>query len=108
MVDTGRKFFTPSWLLDHVKEVAYLKMNVLHLHLSDTFGFRLESSTHPEVVSADHMTKQQVRDLLALAARYHVTVVPEIDMPGHMDAILAAHPDLRLTSQSGGVNNGFI
>ncbi|TCO54281.1 family 20 glycosylhydrolase [Actinocrispum wychmicini] len=108
MVDDGRKFFTASWLADHVKELAYLKLNVLHLHLSDNLGFRIESTKHPEFVSADHLTKQQVTDLVALAARYHVTVVPEIDMPGHMDTILAAHPDLKLTGRDGTVNNGFI
>jgi hexosaminidase len=108
MVDDGRKFFTAGWLTDHVRELAYLKLNVLHLHLSDNLGFRVESSTHPEVVSPDHLTKQQVKDLIALGARYHVTVLPEIDMPGHMDTILAAHPDLRLTGRDGTVNNGFI
>ena len=108
MVDDGRKFFTPGWLSDEVKELAYLKLNVLHLHLSDNLGFRIESTTHPEIVSTDHLTKQQVTDLIALAARYHITVVPEIDMPGHMDTILAAHPDLKLVGSDGTVNNGYI
>src|SRR5581483_6951405 len=54
MVDQGRKFFTVDWLAKHIKELSYLKLNVFHFHLSDTFGFRLESSTHPEIVSAQH------------------------------------------------------
>ena len=98
MVDIGRKYFTGDWLREHVKELAYLKMNYLHLHLSDNQGFRLECTTHPEYMSAQHYSKQEFTDLIALAAKYHIKIVPEIDMPGHMNAILAKHPDLQLDS----------
>ncbi|WP_063753315.1 family 20 glycosylhydrolase, partial [Streptomyces sp. NRRL S-87] len=108
MVDQGRKFFTVGWLREHIKELAYLKLNYFHFHLSDTFGFRLESATHPEVVSTAHYTKRDVADLVALAARYHVTIVPEIDTPGHMNAVLAAHPELRLKNRSGAASPEFI
>jgi hexosaminidase len=108
MVDCGRKYFTPDWFAKHVKELAYLKLNLLHLHLCDNQGFRIESERHPEFVAEQHLTKNQVTDLIALAARYHVTVVPEFDAPGHMDPILAAHPDLKLVSNTGAVNNGYI
>lgn len=108
MVDNGRKYFTPGWLRDHVKELAYLKMNYFHLHLSDNEGFRIESGSHPEVVSAEHLTKQEVRDLVALAAKYKITIVPEIDAPGHMAPILAAHPELKLVSSTGVVQNQYI
>ena len=101
MVDAGRKYFTPAWFRDRIRELAYLKMNYLHLHLSDDQGFRIESETHPEIVSPEHLTKGQLRRLVALARRYRVTVVPEIDMPGHMEAALAAHPELRLESGLG-------
>ncbi|HVK22397.1 MAG TPA: family 20 glycosylhydrolase [Actinokineospora sp.] len=108
MVDNGRKYFTPQWLKDHVKELAYLKLNYLHLHLADHQGFRIESTSHPEVVSADHLTKQQVSEIIALAAKYKITVVPEIDAPGHLTQVLNAHPDLRLVSKTGAVQNGNI
>ncbi|MFE2554424.1 family 20 glycosylhydrolase [Streptomyces sp. NPDC059352] len=108
MVDDGRKFFTADWLRRHVKELAYLKLNYLHLHLSDNLGFRIESTKHPEYVSAAHLTQQEVRDLITLAAQYHVTVVPEFDAPGHMDTILAQHTNLKLVSNTGVVNHGFI
>src|SRR5262245_20544331 len=98
MVDQGRKFFTVGWLSKHIKELAYLKLNVFHFHLSDNLGFRLESTTHPEIVSAQHYSKQDIANLVALGNKYHVTIVPEIDMPGHMSAILASHPELQLTS----------
>jgi hexosaminidase len=108
MVDVGRKYFTVGWLRQHIKELAYLKMNVFHLHLSDTFGSRVESTTHPETVSAQHYTKQEIRDLVALAAQYHVTIVPEFDMPGHMNAILANHPELQLDDTAGNRNPYYL
>jgi hexosaminidase len=76
--------------------MAYLKLNVLHLHLTDDQRWGIESETHPELTSPGALTKRQVRDLIAFAARHHVTVMPEIDMPGHMGSVLAKHPDLEL------------
>src|SRR5882672_4308045 len=48
MLDTGRRFFSLSFLRNQIRELAYLKLNYLHLHLSDIQGFRLQSETHPE------------------------------------------------------------
>lgn len=101
MVDIGRKYFSRGWLEDRVRELGDLKYNQLHLHLSDDQGLRVESGTHPEVVAARHLTKADIGAVVALAARRHVTVVPEIDSPGHMGAVLAAHPGLRLRDRRG-------
>ena len=84
-----------------VREASYLKLNRLHLHFSDNQGFRIASRSHPEIVSAQHLTYEQVRHLIAVGRRYHVKLVPEIDMPGHMQAALAAHPELQLADTSG-------
>ncbi|WP_157597314.1 discoidin domain-containing protein [Streptacidiphilus rugosus] len=112
MIDTGRNFFPVAWVENQIRDMAYLKMNYLHLHLSDTFGFRLESSTHPEITSAQHYSKQDIAAIVALADRYHVTVVPEIDMPGHMDAILSGElsvgKDYRLKDNKGNVSSSYI
>jgi hexosaminidase len=108
LLDVGRKYFSPSFLRERIRELAYLKLNYLHLHLSENLGFRLESESHPEITSAVHYTKQEIRELIDYAAGYHVQIVPEIDFPGHMEAILASHPDLRLVSRTGVVNPGFI
>jgi hexosaminidase len=108
MVDNGRKYYSTAWLRNQVRQLAYLKFNTLHLHVSDDQGFRIESSTHPEVVSASHYTKAQIADLVAFAARYHVSVVPEIDMPSHMGAELAAHTGYRLVGTDGTVNTGKL
>ena len=101
MLDAGRKYFTPGWIEARIKELASLKLNYLHLHLSDNQGFRIESETHPEIVSREHLTKEDVGRIVALARRLHVTVVPEIDMPGHMQAALVPHPELQLTDATG-------
>ena len=101
MIDAGRQYYTPAWIKGHIRELAYLKLNYLHLHLSDHQGFRIASSTHPEIVSSEHLTKPEVREILRVARRHHVTVVPEIDMPGHMTAALAPHPEFRLRSLTG-------
>ncbi|AGL18419.1 glycosyl hydrolase [Actinoplanes sp. N902-109] len=101
MIDTARKFYSIDWLRARVRDLAYLKYNRLHLHLSDDQDFRIESSSHPEVVSALHYTKAQIADLVAYAARYQITVVPEIDMPGHMTRILRDKPGLSLVRDNG-------
>jgi hexosaminidase len=93
--------FSTRWLRSHVRDLAYLKMNYLHLHFSDNEGWRIESETHPEIVSDPHLSKAEVRELIELAARHHITVVPEIDMPGHMTAALAPYPEYQLTSVIG-------
>jgi hexosaminidase len=102
MIDLGRRRYPSSWIRAEIKELAYLKLNLLHLHLTDDQRWGIEGDTHPEIVSADALTKREVRAILALARRYHVTVVPEIDMPGHMGALLAKHPELELEPARGG------
>ena len=96
MLDNGRRYFPPAWIKRQIRLMAYLKLNQLHLHFSDNEGFRIESDGHPEVVSSPHLTKRQVRGILAEARRYHVRVIPELDMPGHLAAALARHPELQV------------
>lgn len=108
MVDVGRKYFSIQWLSNQIKELAYLKMNYLHLHFSDNLGFRLESSSHSEIVTSPYYTKTQIRNLVTLAQQYHITIIPEIDFPAHDDALLASHPELQLKSTDGTTNAGDI
>lgn len=100
-IDNGNDFYTAAWIQTHLREIAYLKMNTMHLHFTDSGGFRVESTTHPEIVAADHLSTQELRDIVALARRYHITIFPEIDMPGHMTAMLAAHPEFQLKNALG-------
>ncbi|MFI6545448.1 glycoside hydrolase family 20 protein [Streptomyces prunicolor] len=108
MLDIARKPFTAGWIEDRVRELGDLKFNELGLHFSDDQGFRIASTSHPEVVSKDHLTKAQVKQIVDLAVSRHITVVPEIDSPGHLGAVLAAHPDLQLRNVSGIATRGAI
>ncbi|TDD61297.1 glycoside hydrolase [Kribbella antibiotica] len=108
MVDLGRKYLSLDWLRTQIREMAYLKLNYLHLHLSDEHGFRLESATHPEITAEQHYSKAEIRELIAYAGQYGIQVVPELDFPGHMQTILAAHPELKLVAANGQVQHGNI
>ncbi|MGY5049120.1 beta-N-acetylhexosaminidase [Streptomyces sp. 900105755] len=108
MLDIARKPFTADWIEARIRELGDLKFNELGLHFSDDQGFRIESDTHPEIVSRDHLTKAQVKEIVALAAARHIQVVPEIDSPGHLGAVLAAHPELRLRNAQGVATRGAI
>ncbi|MGV9554162.1 beta-N-acetylhexosaminidase [Streptomyces sp. NPDC003401] len=108
MLDIARKNFTPGWIEDRVRELGDLKFNEIGLHFSDDQAFRIESDTHPEIVSPQHLTKAQVRRIVDLAESRHLTVVPEIDSPGHLGAVLAAHPELQLRNARGVATRGAI
>ena len=99
MIDNGRRYYSPAWIRRRIRELAYLKLNQLHLHFSDNQGFRIESDSHPEVMTRPYLTKAQVRDIVAYARARHVRVIGELDMPGHMQAALAAHPELQVAGR---------
>ncbi|MEU6574977.1 glycoside hydrolase family 20 protein [Streptomyces sp. NPDC046805] len=108
MLDIARKPFTESWIEDRVRELGDLKYNELGLHFSDDQAFRIQSKTHPEIVSKVHLTQDQVKRIVDLAATRHITVVPEIDSPGHLGAVLAPHPELQLRNAQGVPTSGAI
>ncbi|MFG3658253.1 glycoside hydrolase family 20 protein [Streptomyces sp. NPDC047706] len=108
MVDIARKHFTADWIEDRVRELGDLKFNELGLHFSDDQGFRIESDSHPEVVSQQHLTKAEVRRIVQLAESRHISIVPEIDSPGHLGAVIAAHPDLQLRNAQGVAATGAV
>ncbi|WKX70826.1 family 20 glycosylhydrolase [Streptomyces sp. XD-27] len=107
-LDIARKYFTPAWIEARLREMADLKLNQLALHFSDDQGFRIQSDTHPEIVSERHLTKDQVRRIVRLAGALHITVIPELDSPGHLGAVLRAHPDLQLRRASGTPVTGSV
>ncbi|GGV70339.1 hypothetical protein GCM10010277_81190 [Streptomyces longisporoflavus] len=108
MMDIARKHFDAKWIEDRIREIGDLKYNQLGLHFSDDQSFRIESDSHPEVVSRDHLSKAEVRRILKLAASRHITVVPEIDSPGHLGAVIAAHPSLQLRDTRGVESRGAV
>ena len=105
MLDVARHFFGPADVKHVIDLMAPLKLNVLHLHLSDDQGWRIAIDAWPRL--AEHGGRTAVdgdpggayaqadyQDIVAYAAERFITVVPEIDTPGHTNAALAAHPEL--------------
>ena len=100
MLDVGRKFFPLSYLEQQIRQMAWQKLNTFHLHFSDWEGFRIQVPQFPGLASAQSYSPADLRELQDYAARYHVTVVPEIDLPGHANAITAYDPSLRFACPS--------
>ncbi len=97
-IDVSRHFITMATLKRNVDAMAAVKMNVLHLHLSDDQGFRLESREFPKLqeLGSDGMyyTQGEMHELIAYAGDRGIRVVPEFDMPGHSTAWFVGYPDL--------------
>ncbi len=101
LLDPARSFLSVKCLRRIVDLLADLKLCVLHLHLSDDQGFRFESRRYPKLhelgskgATEGFYTQAELRDLVAYARERGVTIVPEIDLPGHVTAMLAAYPEL--------------
>jgi hexosaminidase len=117
MLDVARHFLPVADVLRFIDLAAFHKLNVLHLHLTDDQGWRLEVPGYPRLTSigawrpssmrgarthglqdgrphGGHYSTDDLREIVAFAADRHMTVVPEVDMPGHMQAAVAAYPEL--------------
>lgn len=109
MVDPARTFIPLDELKAFVPEMARYKLNALHLHLVDDQAWRIEIKKYPQLTAQassrwgqddlqmpykGYYTQQQMRDLVSFAARYHVEIVPEIEMPGHEVAAISVFPEL--------------
>ena len=118
-LDCSRHFFPVAFVKKYIDLLAMHNMNVFHWHLTDDQGWRLEIKRWPRLTTVgsqrsgtiigtnsdldDHTpyggyyTQEEARDIVAYAKARHITVVPEIDMPGHMLAALASYPELGCT-----------
>ncbi|GAA3949180.1 beta-N-acetylhexosaminidase [Hymenobacter algoricola] len=96
LIDVARHFQPVPVIKRNLNAMAAVKLNVLHWHLSDDQGFRVESKVLPRLhaVSGQYYTQAQVREVLRYAAARGIRVVPEFDVPGHTTAWLAAYPQL--------------
>jgi hexosaminidase len=123
MLDVARHFFTTAEIKRYLHALAFYKINVFHWHLTDDQGWRLEIKKYPRLTEAGawrrgigfglkptsataydqhgryggFYTQEEVREIVAYAADRHITVVPEIEMPGHACAALVAYPELSCT-----------
>ena len=125
-LDTGRHFMPVEFVKKYIDLLALHKMNTFHWHLTEDQGWRIEIAKYPKLTSigawrketlvgrpqrdpsqnkydserhGGFYTQDQVREVVAYAAGRHVTVVPEIEMPGHAVAAIAAYPELGVTGQ---------
>jgi hexosaminidase len=125
MLDSARHFQSPEYIKQFIDWMALHKLNVLHWHLVDDQGWRLEIKKYPKLTSVGawrvpagqapltdldtatgkprqyggFYTQEQVRDIVGHAAKRHITVVPEIEMPGHASAAVVAYPELGVTGK---------
>lgn len=100
-LDAARKHFPADWIIGLLHELADVGINTFQWHFSENEGFRLGSERFPEIVSAEHITREQAARILDAAADLHIEVIPSLDMPGHLRHALAQHPSFRLPSSGG-------
>ena len=120
MLDVARHFFTKDEVKQLLDVLAWHKINTLHLHLTDDQGWRIEIKKYPRLTQigawredagfgldpklstaygpdgryGGYYTQDDIRELVAYARGRHITIVPEIEMPGHSSAALSAYPEL--------------
>ena len=121
--DVSRHFFSKDFLIKQIDAMALLKLNRMHLHFTDGAGWRLQIDRYPRLTSfaawrpaqtwqewakcetkycnqtdpnahGGYYTKDDIRQVLNYAESRHITVIPEIEMPGHSDEVLAAYPEV--------------
>jgi hexosaminidase len=129
-LDVSRHFMPKADVLKFIDTIASLKFNKLHLHLTDDQGWRIEIKKYPRLTEVGgwrdetligHMrdnrkdpkfdgvphggyyTQEDIREIVSYAQSRYITIVPEIDMPGHMQAAIAAYPELGCTGEEVGV-----
>ncbi len=117
MLDCGRHFFPVSFVKKYIDFIALHKMNYFHWHLTEDQGWRIEIKRYPlltqkgafrdgtiighhpgtgndNAISGGFYTQDDIKDVVAYAAKRYITIVPEIEMPGHASAAIAAYPEL--------------
>ncbi|MFM2241863.1 MAG: hypothetical protein RLZ97_718 [Verrucomicrobiota bacterium] len=115
MLDVGRHYQKPADIKDFIDSLALHKMNILHWHLTEDQGWRIEIKKYPKLTEVGawrdssppygdrnasdgtryggFYTQDEIREIVAYARARHITVVPEIEMPGHAAAAIAAYPE---------------
>jgi hexosaminidase len=126
MLDSARHFQSVAEVESLLDQMAQHKLSVLHWHLTDDQGWRIQIKRYPELTrigawrtppDAGHdgaprryggfYTQDEIRRVVAYAAARHITIVPEIDMPGHAQAAVAAYPQLGVTGKQPGVSTDW-
>lgn len=100
-LDCVRHFFPVEEVKRILEQMSLVKMNVLHFHLTDDQGWRIESLKYPQLhsVNPEYFTQAQLRELVEYARVRGIEIIPEIDLPGHTTAILNAFPHFGCTGE---------
>lgn len=112
LLDCSRHFFSKKVVKKYIDLLAYYKMNTLHWHLTEDQGWRIAIDKYPELTTTGawrkdkngekyggFYSKEDIREIVAYAQNRHINIVPEIELPGHSQAALAAYPHLSCTGQ---------
>jgi hexosaminidase len=121
LLDVARHFYPVEFIKKHLDLMAQYKLNVFHWHLTDDQGWRIEIKRYPKLTQigshrretiklqffvpyvgdgvphGGYYTQEQIKDIVDYARARYITVIPEIEMPGHAQAALASYPDLACT-----------
>lgn len=117
MLDVSRHFFTVEQVKRFIDLLAMHRLNYFHWHLTDDQGWRMEVKKHPRLteVSKNFYTQEEIKEVINYAKQRCITVVPEIDLPGHTTAALVAYPQLgctggpyAMTTDRGGVHKDVL
>lgn len=111
MLDVARHFFGVDDVKRYIDLLTYYKMNVLHLHLADDQGWRIEIKSWPKLAEiggstqvgggeGGYYTQEQYKEIVAYAQERFITIIPEIDMPGHTNAALASYAELNCNNKA--------
>jgi hexosaminidase len=115
MLDCSRTFIPKEQVKKYLEAMSYFKMNVLHMHLTDDQGWRLEINKYPELTSVcakihdsfkepkeyeGFYSQDDIRELVEFAAQRNIEIIPEIEMPGHTAEVFAAFPQLSCTGDT--------
>lgn len=120
LLDCSRHFFSVETVKKYIDLLAFYKMNVLHWHLTEDQGWRIQIDKYPKLTEVgawrtekdgsrygSFYTKEEIREVVAFAAARGVTVIPEIELPGHSQAAIASYPWLSCTGEQVDVANDW-
>ncbi len=119
LLDCCRHFFEVKTIKKYIDLLAFYKMNVLHWHLTEDQGWRIAIENYPKLNSVGswrkensetyggYYTKKEIKEIVAYAKEKHIEIIPEIELPGHSQAAIAAYPNLSCTGTQVQVANDW-
>ncbi len=105
LLDSGRQYHKTATIKKYIDMASMLKMNYFHWHLTEGLGWRIEIKQYPRLTQIGsavgkgdeqqgYYTQEEIREIVEYANKRNITIVPEIDMPGHAEAALSSYPEL--------------